>query len=91
MVAQGGGIIVHIVEDVGTEMPVGHVHHVVIVGRRLSLEDVAIVEEQHGRVALSLPKAADIRGHPGQTAASRHTAIEEIVGEEVAVYVGSLQ
>ena len=62
---------------------------VVVVGRGLTLEDVAVVDVEHAVVAHLGAEAFDV-GSDAAHAARSGTVVDEVVGEVVTVDIGGL-
>ena len=88
VVAEGGGVVAHVVDYRGSDVLFVGSHVVRPVARRLSLQDVAVVEQQQP-VAIVLAQAVDVRVHACEGALQRFP-LHEVVGEEVAVHVAGL-
>ena len=87
MVAYGGSIILHIVDYLGSYILVLGVDVVVEIAYRLTLQNVAIIEQQH-ILAMLLSQVVDICANPCK-ASCLWLATDEVVREEASVHIRS--
>ena len=88
VVAQGLGIVPHIVGDLGSYVGGVAVYVVVIVTYGLALQDVAIVQEQQP-VSILLAQPSDITAHAGHASGFGLT-VDKIVRKKTAMHVAGL-
>ena len=89
VVADGLAVVLHVVHHLGSYVLLARCHEVRPVACGLSLQYVAVVNQQQ-LVAVLLAEAVHVGVHPRQRSLDGLCFFHEVVGEEVAVYVARL-